>query len=346
MFSRALRVGLAAGAVLAGSAVVADAAGGPAPPPPTSTNGNSAQLVASGLMTPTSFAFGGGAVFEGDGGSETAKVPNGGVYVLKNGTATKIAGSPLFVGGLAWHHGSLFVSGATIGKTGIEFQIDKWSGWNGTTFKTQKAIYTAPKKFDGFNGLGFGANGRLYVGVDVGLTNGNDHGPAKGTPYLYDILTMNTSGKGLKVFAKGIRQPWQMTFPKGSNSPYVTALGQDKGAKNPPDFILRVKAGDNFGFPKCNHTVAKACRKYAKPFEQFKPHTDLMGIALSGKKLYLSSFTGGGKGPGGKVFTLSSKGGKLKPLLTGFVAPVVGLGLSGHWLYVGELSGDVYRLKV
>ena len=25
-----------------------------------------------------------------------------------------------------------------------------WSGWNGSTFTKQKAIYTAPKKFDGF----------------------------------------------------------------------------------------------------------------------------------------------------------------------------------------------------
>jgi hypothetical protein len=33
------------------------------------------------------------------------------------------------------------------------------------------------EKFDGFNGIGFGANGRLYVDVDVGLTDGNDHGP-------------------------------------------------------------------------------------------------------------------------------------------------------------------------
>jgi glucose/arabinose dehydrogenase len=345
MFSRVLRVCLTACAVLGVSAVIAQAAGGP--PAPKSTNGHKVQLVATGLKTPTSFAFGGGAVFEGDGGAETAKVPNGGVFVLKGGTATKVAGSPLFVGGLVWHAGSLYVSGAVLGTSGPVWQLSKWSGWNGTTFSSQKVIYTAPKKFDGFNGLGFGANGRLYVGVDVGLTDNNDHGPASTSPYLYDILTFNANGKDLQVFAKGIRQPWQFAFAKGSSSPYVTALGQDSGAKNPPDFVLHVRKGQNYGFPKCNHTSKKACKRYAKPFQQFKPHTDLMGIALGGKTLYLTSFAGlGAKGPGGEVFSMPVKGGTLKPLLKGFVAPTVGLGLHDGYVYVGELNGYVYRVKV
>ena len=36
----------------------------------------------------------------------------------------------------------------------------------------------------------------------------------------------------------------------------------------------------------------------------------------------------------------------LKPLLTGFVAPTVGLGLNHGYVYVGELTGQVYRVKV
>ncbi len=117
-----------------------------------------------------------------------------------------------------------------------------------------------------------------------------------------------------------------MAFPAGSNSPYVTDLGQDKGAKHPPDFILRVKAGQNYGFPACNHTKAKRVQGFATPFGSFRPHTDLMGIGLHRGRLYLTSFQGrNAKGPGGEVFTLSLKGGALKPLITGFVAPTVGL---------------------
>jgi len=122
---------------------------------------------------------------------------------------------------------------------------------------------------------------------------------------LYDILTFRANGTDLRVFAKGMRQPWQFAFKPGSNSPFVTDLGQDSGAKNPPDFVLHVHAGDNYGFPTCNHTVAANCQGFTKPFRSFAPHTDLMGIAVHRGTLYLTSFLGkGAKGPGGEVFTL------------------------------------------
>ncbi|HVW81831.1 MAG TPA: hypothetical protein VHB69_12915 [Mycobacteriales bacterium] len=345
----AVSVAAAALAMGAGVAPLAHADTTPpaAPPPPTATNGNTVELVASGLMTPTSFAFGGGSVFVGDGGnSEGSAPPNGGLYVLTGGTAVKVPSPLKFVAGLAWHDGALYGSGGVLGSNGKPtWGLFKWTGWNGTSFAHRARIYTAPAKVDGLNGIGFGANGRLYVGADVGLTDGNDHGPATTSKFVYDILSVNANGKNLKVFARGIRQPWQMVFPAGSNSPYVTDLGQDKGAKNPPDFILRVKAGDNYGFPKCNWTVAKNCTGYAKPWRTFNPHTDLMGIGLAGGKLYLTSFTGL-DGKAGEVFSLSTHGGKLQPLMTGFVAPTVGLGVHQGYVYVGELTGQVFRVKV
>lgn len=302
------------------AAPTAHADSGP-PPPPVSTNGHKVQLVASGLKTPTSFAFGAGKVFVGDGGnSEGSAPPNGGVYVLKNGTAVKIASRVKFVAGLAWHDKKLYVSGAILANGHPSWRLMAWSGWNGTTFTGRKTLYVAGKKFDGFNGIGFGANGRLYVGVDVGLTDGNDHGPASTSPYLYDILTFRANGKDLQVFAKGMRQPWQFAFQRGSNAPFVTDLGQDSGATN--DFVLHVNAGDNYGFPKCNRTSPSKCRGFTKPFRSFGPHTDLMGIAVHAGTLYMTSFMGkGGKGPGGEVFTLDLTSHSLKPLVKGLRRP-------------------------
>jgi len=331
------------------SALVAPAASASSgPPAPVSHNGHKVELVASGLMTPTSFAFGDGRVFVGDGGnSEGSAPPNGGVYVLKNGTAVKIASPIRFVAGLAWHDGKLYISGAVLANGAPSFRLFAWSGWNGEAFTVRKTLYIASKKLDGFNGIGFGADGRLYVGVDVGLTDDNDHGPASTSAYLYDILTFRPNGTGLQVFAKGIRQPWQFAFQPGSNAPFVTDLGQDAAAVNPPDFILHVHAGDNYGFPKCNHTAAGDCRGFTKPFRSFAPHTDLMGIAVQAGTFYLTSFTGPhGKGPGGEVFTMGVNSSVLKPLLTGFVAPVVGLGLNDGYVYAGELTGQVFRVKV
>jgi glucose/arabinose dehydrogenase len=335
--------GLATTLAFALGAPAASASSGP-PPPPTSTNGHKVELVASGLKTPTSFAFGAGQVFVGDGGSESSKIPNGGVYVLKHGAAIKIPSRLKFVAGLAWHNNKLYISGAVLAHGRPSWRLITWSGWNGTTFTVRKSIYVAGKKFDGFNGIAFGANGRLYAGVDVGLTDGNDHGPATTSAHLYEILTFRANGTRMRVFAKGMQQPWQLAFRAGSNSPFVTDLGQDKGAKNPPDYLLHVHAGDNYGFPTCNGTVASKCQGFTRPFRSFRPHTDLMGIAVHSGTFYLTSFLGGGKG--GEVFSLGLGSHKLKPLLKGFVAPTVGLGLHHGFVYVGELTGQVFRVKV
>lgn len=126
----------------------------------------------------------------------------------------------------------------------------------------------------------------------------------------------------------------------------MSDLGQDAGGKNPPDFILRVKQGDNYGFPQCNQTSSKKCKGFATPFKAFSPHMDILGLTIIGSKLYMSSFLGPrGKGPGGEVYSMPLKGGPLAPALTGFVAPVVGLGSHAGWLYVGELAGQVFRVK-
>jgi glucose/arabinose dehydrogenase len=340
MRARATALAVMATAALGAGATAAGAAG--PPPPPTAPGGQTVTQVAAGLQTPTSFATGAGQVFEGDGGSESSKVPNGGVYLLSNGKGVKLAGSPNFVSGLAWRKGALYVAGGTLTKQGIAWQVQRWSGFNGTTFAKRTPVWTAPKGFAGTNGIAFAPNGRLFLGVDVGLTNDNDHGPAK-TPYVYDILSMKANGSGVKIFATGIRQPWQMAFEKGSNDPFVSALGQDKGAKNPPDFVLRVHQGDNYGFPKCNWTKGSPCKGYTKPFQTFGPHTDIMGMAIIGKRLYMTSFTGT-TGKAGEVFSMPLTGGKLTPVVTGFVAPTVGLGTDGTSLYIGELTGQVFKV--
>jgi glucose/arabinose dehydrogenase len=335
-------------AVASTAAMAAGANGASTSSLPTATSGSAVQLVAVGLQTPTSFAFGDGAVFEGDAGSATSSgTPTGGVFLLKDGAATLIPGSPPFVAGLAWHNGALYVSGGNpqATKNGT-WHLFRWSGWNGTGFTEQKVIYTPPQSFDGFNGLAFGPNGRLYVGVDTGNTDGNDHGPASKSKYLYDILSLSSTGKDLKVFATGMRQPWQMVFPPGSAFPLVSDLGQDKAATNPPDFVLKVQPGDDFGFPQCNWTEASSCTGFAKPFAQLAPHTDPMGLGVLGSRLYLTSYLGqSANGPGGVVYSMPLKGGTLTTRVSGFVAAIVGLGQHDGWLYIGELNGQVFRWK-
>src|ERR1700734_1807316 len=146
MFKRVFGVaGLAAALAFALGAPVASASSGP--PPPVSTNGHKVELVASGLKTPTSFAFGDGHVFVGDGGnSEGSAPPNGGVYVLRHGAAVKIGSLLKFVAGVAWHDGKLYISGAVLAHGRPSWQLISWSGLNGTELTTRQLVAVAPKK--------------------------------------------------------------------------------------------------------------------------------------------------------------------------------------------------------
>jgi hypothetical protein len=345
---RILSRGLVSAVALAG--VTASAASAATTPGPKPAHGAKVQQVATGVTTPTSFAFGAGNVFVSDGTLPSGPTGpfSGGVYVLKDGAAVRLPGSPTASFGVTWHKNTLYVSAITLSPTGPPTaQLLSWSGWNGVTFTKQSVLFTAPPTIPAFNGLAFGADGRLYVGVDLGQTN--DHGPAKG--FLYDILSFNAAGKNMQVVAKGIRQPWQFAFPAGSSSPFVTDLGQDSPktvSNKAPDFILRVRKGKNFGFPKCNWIATSKCTKYATPFKFLAPHTDPGGLGIIGKRLYMSEF---GFARTAKVVSLKLTGGRLKTLLTGFKGEsFIGLGTHGGWVYVGEPTtapgtGRVFRVK-
>jgi glucose/arabinose dehydrogenase len=335
--------------VAAGAAAAGAAAAGGAPPPKT-FGGAKVALFATGLKNPTSFAWGDHAMFAGDSGNSQSGLPNGGVWVIRKHKAVAVPNSPIFVGGMAFHKGALYLSGGTPSNGAVRFQILRWSGWNGLTFTKRRVIYTAPKRFQGFNGIAFGPDGRLYVGVDAGLLDNNDHGPNTTSPYVYDILSMSDTGKRFKVFATGIRQPWQMAFAPRSRAPFVSDLGQDgpKSVKNPPDFVLRVKAGDNYGFPQCNWTKGSKCKGFATPFRKLSPHTDPMGIAIIGRTLYVGSFLGAGGNAGGALYKMPLTGGRLSPVVTGFPAATDALAAHRGALYVGgstqQGAGMIWRV--
>jgi glucose/arabinose dehydrogenase len=323
--------GLTTAAIVVACAWGASTAVAAGPPLPTAPAGGTVTAFATGLSTPTSFAFGpNGEVFAGDFGSEDGKT-KGGVFLLKNGAATRIAKSPTPVSGVTWHGSALYIAAGT--------KLYRATGWNGTAFSKIKTIYRGPKGFPGFNGIGFGANGRLYVGV----SNASDHKPSS-KPYAFDVLSFDANGKHLKVVAHGLRQPWQMVFPAGSSNPLVSDLGEDAGVKNPPDYVVRVKPGDDFGFPKCNWKKKSACRGFAKPVQFFPAHSSAMGLGIIGDTLYVSLFGGIGKSGPEVVSVPVAGGGTPKPVLTGFVAPIVGLATQGKSVYVGELTGTVYKL--
>ena len=322
---------LAALVAVASFVVVAASAAGP--PLPKATNGNAVEVVGTGVPTPTAFAFTGSTVFAGSGPNEESGGP-GGLFTVADGTATKVPNTPPIVFGLAWKANKLYVS------TGPS--IVALSGWNGTTFSATKTVYANKKKgFPGFNGLAFGPEGRLYAGLALNPKYDHSADPFKPSQ---SVVSMTAAGKGLRVVAKGLRQPFQLNFPKGSKYPFVTVLGQDAGGKAPNDEIVRAEPGQNYGFPTCTWILPKQekqCEGMDEPAIFLPPHSSPMGIGSIGKTLYVSLFGGTGKGP--EVIEMSERG-QPQPLLTGFAAPVIALGINQGNIYVGDLTGSIYKV--
>jgi glucose/arabinose dehydrogenase len=307
----------------------ASAAGGP--PPPKGASGQKVTVVGTGIPTPTAIAFVGGQTFVSGFGDEEHPKITGGVYLLKGGKAVKVPGSPPHVMGLAAAGSSLYLSNG--------MQILKWSGWNGTKFASSKVVASGPKGFSGFNGVAM-AGGKLYAGVSLGSAKTADF-KAGTTPMANQVVSIDLATGKLATVAKGLRQPWQFTSVGGTT--LVSDLGQENlGKKAPPDYVVAVKPGSDYGFPSCP-AKASTCAKYAKPWGTFPAHSSPMGLGTIGGKVYVALFGGTGKGP--EVVSLPAAGGsKLTPVLVGFKAPVVALATNGGKLYAGDLTGSVYAL--
>jgi glucose/arabinose dehydrogenase len=316
------------GAALVSAALLPAAAQAQGPPPPTTADGTAAQAVApaGSIDSPVAFAFGAGKVFVASGGNEETGA-GGGIYVAGAGKASLVPNSPKIVFGLAWHKGTLYVSG--------DQKLYAYSGWNGTRFAKRKLIFRGPKHFSGFGGLNF-HKGRIYAGVAI--SNFKYDSRKSPQPYAQSIVTLKPNGTDIRVVARGLREPWQMTFVKGIDDPFVSVLAQDN-LKVVPDYIIRARQGQNYGFPTCNWTKPKACKPFAKPYLLLDPHASPMGIGSIGKTIYVALF---GKQA---VDHFKVGGGKPKPFLSGYAAPVTGLGIHNGWVYSGDLTGAIYRAK-
>jgi glucose/arabinose dehydrogenase len=323
---RSLRLGAALAAAVA---LIPAAASAQGPPPPTAASGAAVTTVAAGAGTPTSFARMGEHLFLGAAPGEGQPSAPGGIHVLRDGQFTKVEGAPELVFGLAAADDVLYVSA---GK-----EILALSGFDGTRFASSKTVYRGPSTFPGFNGLAIGRDGRLIAGVQLDARFDGKKNPH---PNTQAVVSMTTKGKDLQIIAEGLRQPWQFTFLGKSRWPLVSELALDVDPA-PKDTIVLAKPGSDYGYPTCRPGEPKTCKGFTKPRITLPVHSSPMGLASKGKRLYVALFGGiGDSGP--EVVSMSGKGKGIRPVLTGFVAPVVALAIDGRTLYAGDVTGSVY----
>jgi len=325
-----LKAVVAAAAVITASALPGASLAAGSPPLPRAANGATPTVLARGIPLPAGIAIGKGTVFVAAFGSEDGKTP-GGLYRLAGGRATKLADG-MYIG-LTWRAGTLYAG--SLGRRGSE--IVAFRGWNGERFATRKVLRRSPV---GFTGLAVGPDGRLYAG---GATEDCDLCKQKHA-HSQTVMSMRLDGSDLRVVARGLRQPFGLAFVRGVRQPFVTVEGPENlGPKNPPDYVVRARSGEDYGFRRCNWSKPAACAGFAKPLALLPAHSSPTGIAAVGSQLYLGMFNGT-RGPA--VWRLPAAGGAWREVMSGFPAPVVAVAASGKDLYVGDLTGSVYRIPV
>ena len=326
--------GLTAALAVAGSlALTSTAVAGQAPPLPTAANGAAVERLAGGLATPTSFAFAGDTVFAGIGPAERGHPPTG-LMTVANGSAKKVPGTAPVVFGLAWHNDRLFVSSGD--------KITSYRGWNGTRFTGSRIVRRANSQLEGFNGLAFGPDGRLYTGVGLNPKFDHSKNPAR---YANTVVSMRATGADLKIVARGLRQPFQLTFPAGATSPYVTDLAQDSG-DDPARPGRRRQAGLELRVPVLRPRHGEPMR-LASPSRSSSCRSTppRWGSARSGRRS-TSRCSRACRRRSRSSSRCRSRAGRRRPLVSGFVAPVVALNTNANYVYFGDLTGSLYRVAV
>lgn len=297
---------------------------------PSAPEGIQVAVIARGIPLPTSFAFApGGRVFVGAADNDCGSYgcgPRGGVYLLGRQGSSRRVVRVATGAAVTWSAGRLFI--ATSG------HVDAYSDFNGRTFARRSVVLTGLPTW--VNGIAAGPDGRIWV------TMGGDCDSCVPTAKLAQmVISVAPEGGEPTVVARRLRQPYGIAFPARSSVPLVTGVGQDDlGDNPPPDAIVRAEPGSDFGFPNCNWSTRSACARFAKPLALLDPHTTPTGIAVIGTTAYVGTY-------GSRVvlrMPVAGSNPEPRPFITGFSSPVVAVGAFRDRLYVGTLSGTIYRI--
>lgn len=244
------------------------------------------ERVARGLGHPTNIAF------DPAGGIWTTSARYGisssdGVwYVRRRGARPRHVVRGLNTAlGLAWFRGELYVShvvpySASGGRyTG---RVTAYSRFNGRRFRRQRTVLRdIPVGLHRVNSIAPGPEGRLYMGVG---SAGDDYA---GSRYGGTVVSFRPGGRGLRVEARGFRNPYGLAFGPDGRTLFVSDNGRDDlGNNRPPEELNRFLVTGpvpHFGFPRCWGTGGGRCGGTRPPLANLAPHSAVGGVAVAGR---------------------------------------------------------------
>jgi glucose/arabinose dehydrogenase len=244
--------------------------------------GITVQNVARGLGHPSNIAF------DPAGGIWTTSgyyfpVRSDGVwYVKRRGARPRhvIRGLNAALG-LTWFRGKLFVSHVvpySASARSYTGRVTAYSHFNGHRFKRSRTVVEGiPTGLHRLDSIVPGPGGRLYMGV------GSAGDASAGSRYGGTVVSFKPGGGGLRIEARGLRNPYGLAFQPDGISLLVSDNGRDDlGNNRPPEELNRfdVTGGvPHFGFPRCWGRGGGRCGGTRPPLAELAPHSAAAGVA-------------------------------------------------------------------
>lgn len=238
--------------------------------------GYRAEIWARGLSRPTALAFG------PDGRLYAAQESGEIVAMRRRARRPRVVArgfrTPL---GLAWYGRTLFVS--------AQGSLARLRLSGGRVVGRRTIVAGLPYGRHQQDNVVVGPDGRLYFGSGSTCDVCRERSALSGA-----ILSVRRDGSDLRVFARGLRNPFGLAFRRGRL--YVSVNNRDDlGMWEPAESIVVARRGAHFGWPACwpswrLRRLVGSCRGVARPLAYLEPHSSPNGLAFWRGALYVAEW--------------------------------------------------------
>jgi glucose/arabinose dehydrogenase len=316
---------------LAAALVVAVGSAGGAVQAVRVPSGFEVQTYIRGLDAPTAMAWGpDGALHLTQEGGQVVRVDP---KTRRPKTILRGFRTPL---GLTWHQGVLFVSA-------------QGSLWRVTRGQRRAIVKNLPFGRHQQDNV-VSHRGRLYFG-----SGSTCDACREKSGYSATILSVGPTGRGLRVVARGLRNPYGLTVDPVTGRLYASVNGQDElGDGEPAETIVEVRQGRDFGWPRCwpsyrTKRMRGSCGGVTRPVAFLEPHSAVGGMAFWNGALYVAEWGEYLKHDHGRKLTRvllrAGRPAAVSTFATGFSHPLAVIAdRDGGLLVADHGRGVVYRI--
>ncbi|HEX7255112.1 MAG TPA: PQQ-dependent sugar dehydrogenase [Gaiellaceae bacterium] len=169
------------------------------------------------------------------------------------------------------------------------------------------------------------------------------------------ILSVRPDGRDLRVFARGLRNPYGLAADPVTGRLYASVNERDRlGDREPAETIVEIRQGRDFGWPRCwpSHRTKRLrgdCRGVTPPVAYLEPHSAPGGMAFWNGALYVAEWGEYLAHRHGRKLTRvllrAGRPASVSTFATGFSHPLaVAVDSDGGLLVADHGRGVVYRI--